>query len=351
LRVARSYPLTFQTQPMWRWRSDPPPLRAAFGSCAYINDPPYDRPGDPYGGDYAIFRAIAGLHPDLMLWLGDDVYYREGDLTGEAGMRRRWAHDRALPELQPLLGATQHYAMWDDHDFGANDSDRTFRDRQTSLRVFQDYWLNPTYGTPELPGVYTRFEWSDVEFFLLDDRSFRSPDDLPPGPEKRMFGRAQLQWLEEALVASKATFKIVAGGNQFFNPFTYFEGLSSFPAEQRELLDWLRRAKVSGVVFLSGDRHFTELLVHREPGLYPLYEYTSSPLTSGPAATDKETENPTRVPGTLIYGKRNFGTLEVGGKPKERVLTFRAFGVDGTELWKHEIRETELRFPAGQKKN
>jgi alkaline phosphatase D len=348
LRVARPYPLEFTTQVYWRWRSDPPPVRIAFGSCAYINDPPYDRPGEPYGGDYPIFGSIAAQHPDLMVWLGDDVYYRETDTTTEAGMRRRWATDRSLPEMQSLLAATHHYAMWDDHDFGPNDSDWTFRDRERSLRIFQDYWLNPTYGTREAPGVYTRFEWGDVEVFLLDGRSFRSPDDLKVSPDKRMYGAAQMKWLKESLVGSQATFKVVAGGSQFFNPFTFYEGLGSYPAEQKELLDFLREAKVPGVVFLSGDRHFTELLKREQPGGYPIYEYTSSPLTSGPAKPDKEMVNPARVPGTLVVGQRNFGLLEVSGKAGERVLTLKAMGVKGEELWKVELREQELRPPAAK---
>jgi alkaline phosphatase D len=332
---------------MWRFRTDPPDFRAAVGSCAYINDAPYDRPGEPYGGGYQIFRSIAAAHPDFMVWLGDDVYYREGDLGSEAGMRRRWAHDRAIPELQPLLGAVHHYAMWDDHDYGPNDSDRTFRDRETSLRIFRDYWANPTYGTPEAPGVYTRFSWGDVELFLLDDRSFRAPDDMPAGPEKRMFGAAQMRWLEESLVGSEATFKIVAGGSQLWNPMTLFEAFGKYPDEQRELIEFLRRTKVPGVVFLSGDRHFTELLVRREPGLYPLYELTSSPLTSGPAEIrDAEKANPARVPGTLVTGVRNFSLIEVSGKPGERVLTLRTLDADGKELWKHDIRESELKPPA-----
>lgn len=349
LRVLRPYSLAFQTQAYWRWRSDPPPVRIAFGSCAYINDAPYDRPGDPYGGDYAIFDSIAARHPDFMVWLGDDVYYREADTTTVAGMRRRWAVDRGLPELQALLAGTHHYAMWDDHDYGANDSDWTFRDRDASFKIFQDYWLNPSYGTRETPGVYTRFEWGDVELFLLDGRTYRSPDDLKPGPDKRMYGAAQMRWLKESLTGSKATFKIVAGGSQFFNPFTFFEGLGSFPAEQRELLDFLRESQIPGVLFLSGDRHFTEVLRRAQPGGYPIYEYTSSPLTSGPAKPDKEIENPARVAGTLVVGQRNFGLLEVDGKPGARVLTMKAVDAHGTELWKVAIPESELRWPEAKK--
>jgi alkaline phosphatase D len=347
LRVARPYPLAFHTQPLWRYRTPPPDVRIATGSCAYINDPAYDRPGEPYGGDYRIFRAIAAQHPDLMVWLGDDIYYREGDLPAESGMRARWAHDRALPELQPLLGSVHQVAMWDDHDYGPNDSDRTFSGRETSLRVFRDYWLNETYGTPETPGVYQRVEQGDVELFLLDDRFYRSPDDLPAGPDKRMLGAAQLRWLEESLSSSHATFKIVANGNQMFNPMNTFEGLGRYPDEQRELLDFLRRAKIEGVVFLTGDRHAAELLKVEQPGLYPLYELTSSPLTSGNTRNDKEANNPSRVPGTWVPDHRNFGMLEVTGPEGARVLTLRALDPDGKELWRHEVREGELKFPQG----
>jgi alkaline phosphatase D len=350
LRVRHPHPLTFQSQAMWRWRTDPPAFRAALGSCAYINDPPYDRPSEtpgapPYGGEYEIFSVIAAQKPDLMLWLGDNVYYREADWLSEAAMRYRWAQDRSLPELQPLLGSVHHYALWDDHDFGPNDSDRSFRNRETSLRVFQDYWMNPTYGTAETPGVFTRFEWADVEFFFLDDRYHRSPNHMPPGPDKRMFGREQLRWLAEALASSNATFKIVAGGNQMLNPLVRFEGLGNYPQERRELLDFLRQAKVEGVLFLSGDRHHTELVRIEEPGLYPLYDFTSSPLTSGAGGDDREADNPARVPGTWVRKTRNFGLLEVTGKRGERVLTLRTLDARGRELWRHEIREAELRFP------
>lgn len=40
----------FRTQALWQWRGDPPTLRLAVGSCAYLNDGRFDRPGTPYGG-------------------------------------------------------------------------------------------------------------------------------------------------------------------------------------------------------------------------------------------------------------------------------------------------------------
>jgi alkaline phosphatase D len=110
--------LYFRTQPLWQWRSDPPPFRLLAGSCAYINEPDYDRPGKPYGERYDIFETMAAQSPDMMLWLGDNVYLREADYDSRWGMAERYRHTRALPELQPLLRSTHHYAIWDDHDYG-----------------------------------------------------------------------------------------------------------------------------------------------------------------------------------------------------------------------------------------
>jgi hypothetical protein len=115
LRVPLAPNPSFQSQAMWRWRTEPPPCRIAIGSCAYINDADYDRPvkagEQPYGGGYEIFQTIARQQPDAMLWLGDNIYYREADWLNEKAMRYRYAHGRALPEMRELLASTHHYAI------------------------------------------------------------------------------------------------------------------------------------------------------------------------------------------------------------------------------------------------
>ena len=40
--------LPIRTQPLWQYRTDPPELNFLLGSCTYINEPEYDRPGEPY---------------------------------------------------------------------------------------------------------------------------------------------------------------------------------------------------------------------------------------------------------------------------------------------------------------
>jgi alkaline phosphatase D len=343
IRVARPYPLTFQSQAMWQWRSAPPEVRFAIGSCSYVNDPDYDRPGDPYGDKMEIFQAIAARRPDAMIWLGDNVYYREGDWGSESGMRYRFAHTRSLPEMQALLASTHQYAIWDDHDFGPNDSDASYRMRDRSLRIFKDYWANPGYGTGDTPGVFGRFEWADVEFFLLDDRYHRTPNAMPDAPDKVMFGAAQMRWLMESLRSSLATFKIVAGGNQILNTISTHEAWAKYPAEHGRFMSFLRETKIPGVLFLSGDRHHTELIRWTEPGLYPLYDFTSSALTSGGGRNKAEENNPLRVPGTWVTETRNFGLIEVSGPRTARTMTLKAVDWSGKDLWSHTIAAAELR--------
>jgi len=86
----------------------------------------------------------------------------------------------------------------------------------------------------------------------------RQPDVA--GENKTLFGPGQLNWLKQALIASTATFKIVVSGSQLLNDANAFEGWQNFKPERDAFVDWLSRQKIEGVLFLSGDRHHTELI-------------------------------------------------------------------------------------------
>jgi alkaline phosphatase D len=97
-------------------------------------------------------------------------------------------------------------------------------------------------------------------------------------------------------------------------------------------------------MFLSGDRHHTELIRRDEVGLYPLYDLTSSPLTSKSHEVVAELNNPARVPGTLVT-QRNFATLVFEGRSNERAVMLTTYDVAGRQLWQRTIRAAELKFP------
>ncbi len=337
--VKRSHPFTFSTTPYWQKRSDPPPFTFALGSCAYINDPALGAATS--GGDYAIFQQIYQQKPEMMLWMGDNIYMMPPDFYSRAGMSHRYQQSRALKELQPLFANVPQYAIWDDHDYGSDNSDRTYRMREDSLAVFKSYWPNPSFGLPNVPGVFTRFEKSDVEFFLTDNRYHRAPNAFAD-PKRDFFGPEQWLWLKESLSSSEATFKFIVLGNETLNTLTPSENMYQYTQAYADFLQWLESAKIPGIVLLSGDRHHTELLKLERPGTYPLYEWCVSPLTSKAYPPYPVEQNlAVRVPGSL-YSERNFGMVEVTGPPDNRQLVLKRYNVQGKENWRFVIQARDL---------
>lgn len=339
--VSRPYPTIFRTQALWRFRTDPPPFTVAIGSCTYVNEVDYDRPGRPYGAEYQIFKSIYDRHPDLMLWLGDNIYLREGDYYTRTGVLHRNTHTRSLTELQPLLASTHHYAIWDDHDFGPNDSDRSFSQKDLTLEAFNLFWGNPTAGVYGEAGTTSWFEYQDMHFFMLDNRYHRSPNDRKTG-DCTVLGEAQREWLIDALAASAAPFKLVAIGGQVLNTATVFENYANVCPEEREwLLKRIEEENIKGVVFLTGDRHHTELSKYTNAAGNEVYDVTISPLTSGPAFSVTDI-NQHRVDNTLVT-KRNFGLLSFSGPRTARELLIQVFDSSGEELWQHQIKSASGR--------
>ncbi|MDX2196106.1 MAG: alkaline phosphatase D family protein [Cytophagales bacterium] len=336
-----NYPLTFQTLPLWQYRTDPPTFKLAMGSCAYINEERFDRPGKtPYGGEYEIYKAIYDKKPDLMLWLGDNTYLREADWNTRTGTIHRYTHSRSLPEMQPLLASCSHYAIWDDHDYGPNDSDRSFAYKNTTQEIFNMFWGNPNTNMTGKGGITGMFTWVDIDVFLVDDRWFRSPNEKKTLPRDYL-GQDQLTWLIDALRNSKAPFKLVACGGQVINPAKIYENYAQYSEERDQLIKALQDNDIKGVIFLSGDRHHTEITKMERPGTYPLYDFTISPLNSSGRA-DIDEGNTMHVQGTIV-GERNFAIFEVSGTRKERKLTVKVYNSKGDEKWTKEIKADELK--------
>jgi alkaline phosphatase D len=334
---------TFTAPINWQYRRPAPDVRIALGSCFYVNDSLYDRPGKPYGGEYAILNRIADQRPDLMLWLGDNTYLREADYTSPSGIWYRYGHTRRLPELQPLLANTPQYAIWDDHDYGPNDSDRSYILKAETRSAFLAYW--PRHGSTTLaaPALTHQFERSDAHFFLLDNRTFRTPNGLVTDSCTQL-GHHQFDWLIDALKASRARFKFVVVGGQVLTSFRRFETYANTcPAERDRLLNRLRAERIDGVVFLTGDRHHSELTCLPVANAYPLYDWTVSPLTAR-AVAEPQDVNPHRVAGSL-FGERNFGVIDLVGPSDDRRAVLRLFNARGDQVWSKTIRAAELCFP------
>lgn len=342
----------FTTRKLWEWREDAPDFSFLYGSCHYSNDPPYDRPGRPYGqGNYIIGEMVEDT-ADFNIWAGDNVYLREVDWSSETGIYYRYHHFRKDINIRRLLNKRPNFATWDDHDFGPNNSNRAYQFKDLALEAFKANWANPTFGMPDVPGVFGEFEWSDCDFFLLDNRYYRSPERYPDSingdwnPDKAYLGEGQLQWLKDALKNSRGTFKFIVSGSQVLNTEGGGECFCHYQEEWNELLRFIKEEDVRGVIFLSGDRHMTELLKVEEEGMYPLHEFTCSPISAGPFTTIAERDefiNPLRIEGTL-YPDINYMKFEVSGARGNRVLTVTCKDKEGETVWTYSIEAKGLRI-------
>ncbi|MBT3175208.1 MAG: alkaline phosphatase family protein [Lentimicrobiaceae bacterium] len=335
--IVLPYEKSFQTQSIWKWRTDPPNFSFVMGSGTYINEDRYDRPGKRYGDGYQIFNSMLELNPDFMLWLGDNVYLREPDWNSKTGIYHRYTHSRSTPEMQAFLASTHNYAILDDHDFGPNDSDRGFWNKNETLKAFELFWANPSYGVGDINGAITSFQWGDADFFLLDNRTYRSPDKRKTG-EKTQLGEDQLQWLFDNLSSSQGTFKFVVMGGQFLSTSPTYESYTNygFDKERKRIINYIYEENIKNVVFLTGDVHFSEVAVLRKKGMPTIWDITSSPLNSGVNTKAKEKNNTLRIDESVII-ERNFAELKLSGIIEERIIDITYFDGDGNKIWNYSI--------------
>ncbi len=254
-------------------------------------------------------------------------------------------HDRRKPYLQPLYHKFANYATWDDHDFGPNNSGSDFIFKEQALNIFKNYWANPSYGMPEQAGVYPKVSYNDIDFFLLDNRYNKSHENAPDGPDKIYYGKAQLEWLKNGLLGSFAPFKIIVGGGQMLNDYHAYEGWDKYRHERDPFIQWLDDNKIPGVMFLSGDKHHTEMLRADRPGAYPLYEMTCSPLTAGTHSSKSggDLDNPRLIPGSLV-NEHNYCKFSFSGPRTDRSLNIQVINREGKQKWEKQIKSSVLSY-------
>ncbi len=333
-----NYPLKFSTPAIWKYQTDAPDFSVACGSGTYINDSLYDREGKPYGGAYEIFAQIANQKPDIMLWLGDNIYLRADEWNSRTGIAYRYTNTRANEGIRTIFASCPNYAIWDDHDAGPNDCDASFWNINQTLDIFKLFWANPSYGIKNIKGAISFFNWSDVDFFLIDNRYYRDPNNLE-NQNKTMLGKAQKEWLKKALVYSHASFKIIIIGGQFLNTAKNFETYSNhgFKKERNEIINFIDKQKIKNIIFLTGDRHFTELSHFlTQKNKIDIYDFTVSPLSSSPSTSAVRETNKNKEQGSLQI-QRNFGILSFNGKKKDRNIILKSFDKTGNLIWEKSI--------------
>jgi hypothetical protein len=292
---------------------DPARARVAIASCAAQFGP--------------IFGDLMALTPDVFVWMGD-LNYTDTDgplaqtMTGYAGM---WREFLANPLLAPLFEQSAFVPMRDDHDYGANDSNST-------AIPHLPWGVAPWDG---LMGKHIgcRFSAGLADFWVLDQRRFKSNPRLPDTPQKTLLGTAQREWLLEGLRASTAPFKVICSPCTVFMSANRTDGNWSdgFRAERDAILAHIDKEVSGRVIFVAGDFHLTG--VYDKDGRY---EARPCPLDI-PVPNDITLDDPdyaqhlSERPGvTYADNRSHFGLVEVYGQGNTAVLELSLHRDDGT---------------------
>ena len=286
---------------------------------------------------HKIYPSMTKFKPDFVVHAGDIEYYDKPDpwaMTIEL-MRFKWQRIFSLPDNREFYQNTTSYFLKDDHDTLKDDCypGQTYG----SVSFEQGMKLFNEEQFPARGPRYKTIQWGrDLQIWLLEGRDFRSPNDMPDGPDKTILGHAQNLWLAETLGESDAKFKLIFCPTPIVGPdrekkkdnhadtnFT-FEG-----DELRQLL-----GGIDNLIVLCGDRHWQYASVQPETGLW---EFGCGPGSAkhqlGWKKGDKRPEHKfLRVAGGFLSGE-----LVHSGSERTPTLTLRHHKVTGEEVSRFEF--------------
>ena len=214
------------------------------------------------GSRHPVFGAIRRAHPDLFLHLGD-MHYEDIVAPQPAPFRRAYQQVHSSPPQAALYRSTPLAYMWDDHDYGPNNSSRQAPAQQSARRVYREYVPHYPMAQPaETAPVYQAFTVGRVRFLLTDLRSARTFNEAPDSI-KTMMGPRQKRWFKQQLRQARDRYPVIAWVSSV--PWIAPAGSSEdhwggFVRERRELATFIDSIGVANqLVVLSGDAHMVAL--------------------------------------------------------------------------------------------
>ncbi len=229
----------------------------------------HDR-GHPDG--HAIYPSMLALKPSFACLTGDLVYYDNDRprATSPELARYHWQRMFSLPRLFEFNRKVVAYWLKDDHDTLNDDSwpgtttgSFTFAEGQRIFRQQAPMADGPSYRT---------FRWGrDLQVWLTDGRDFRSPNKMPDGPEKTIWGAEQKAWFQRTVKESDATWKGLISPTPLVGPDRGGKNdnhaNAGYQHEGDELRAWFKANVPENFFVICGDRHWQYHSVHPLTGL------------------------------------------------------------------------------------
>jgi alkaline phosphatase D len=361
---------------------------------------------NPEWGGMRIYEQMRLLHPDFFIHNGDSVY-ADNPIAAEVKLddgtvwknvttpekakvaetlgefRGNYVYNLMDEHVRAFNAEVTQFFQWDDYEVtnnwfpGGVIDDRNPRHQQYTVkshdllaangkRAFLEYL--PLRLDPQDPErIYRAFNYGpSLGVFMLDERSYRGPNS-PNRQEASdaataFLGMPQLRWLKRALLASNATWKVIASDMPLgllipdvngFEAWANGDGLAlGRELELAGLLSFIKANDIANVVWLTADVHYAAAHYY-DPAkaqftdFKPFWEFVAGPLhagTFGPNKLDNtfgpevkflsipEGLKPNRPPSE---GLQFFGLVKIDGKSE--VMTVSFHNLQGVQIYGIEL--------------
>jgi len=331
---------------------------------------------------YPALVAIKSLNPDYFIGTGDNVYFdhpakngfdkavERGDnphpgkfggeeVTDEAGMRKKYHVQFMQQRFKDLFANVGTYWEKDDHDYRLNDADPYTDFPITHEQGIKNFREQVPVVDPEDKNAktYRTYRMSkDVQIWMLEGRDYRSANSDPISKEKTLLGKEQIAWLQNSLLESDASFKIIISPTPMVGPDDMYKkdnhvNPDGFKHEGDALFKWFKEHDFleKNLYFICGDRHWKYHAKH--PSGFE--EYSTGALVdnnsrAGRIAGDEDSTDPNAeikqffIEGTSESASGGFLMVEVEQKNGKPTATF-SFYDEHKKLLYRSIKTVELK--------
>ena len=295
-------------------------------------------------GGMKIYEAMRALQPDLFIHSGDNIY-ADGVIKEEVKLpdgtlwknvttpekskvaetldefRGNYRYNLMDENLRRFYAEVPAVVQWDDHEtlnnwyptkiMPADDARYTVKSvallSARAKRAFLDY-TPVRRNADDGERIYRTIHYGPLlDIFVLDMRSYRGANSAnrqgSPGPDTDFLGHPQIAWLKQALLMSKATWKLIAAdlpigiivpdaGNAFENDANGDGPPLGREMEIAGLLSFIRANDLRNIVWITADVHYASANYY-DPNkaqfqdFRPFWEFVAGPLNAGTFGPNK----------------------------------------------------------------
>ena len=214
------------------------------------------------GSDRPVFDVIRRQEPLFFLHVGD-FHYENLDSEAPEVYRQAYRDVLASPSQSALYRNIPIAYMWDDHDYGPNNSDRFSPGREASREAYRT--MTPHYplaaGMGNVP-IFQSFTIGRLRFIMTDLRSSRRPrrrgfDRIPT-----MMGERQKDWFKQELLQAKEAGEVIVWVSTvpwIYRPNPLSDSWGGYAEEREEIADFLKANAIDDIFIMGGDAHMVAM--------------------------------------------------------------------------------------------